>query len=376
MLIRKYVFISGLIGAVLALAACSGSPNPYPTGATPIPTLIPATMPPSEALAEATPEPVDVSYPAGMPSAENGQTLYNEHCAECHGEDGTGAVPNARDFSDVDYRRGKTPVEFYMAITEGHGGAGAGEDMPAFGAELTSDQRWDVVYYVWRFAAPDESLIAGQALYSENCIDCHGPEGRSMILGAADFSDQRFMSNLPSSDLFVAVTQGRDSMPAWQSRLSQDERWSVIDFVRTFTYNPTLPAPEVEADGEGGAAEETVVFVPEMPEEPEKPECDASYLSQSNPFAWDDAEAIAAGQVLFDDNCSRCHGDDGRGVEGLDYIPTDLTNPAVQTLLRENGGEYLCRVAEGLHDMPSFKRKMDQEQMWQVLTFVGTLGDE
>ncbi len=377
MLTRKYIFILGLIGVVMMmLAACSGSPNPYPTGATPIPTLIPATMPPSEVLAKAMPEPVDVSYPAGVPSAANGQTLYNVHCAECHGEDGTGAVPNARDFSDVDYRRGKTPVDFYLAITEGHGGAGAGEDMPAFGTELTSDQRWDVVYYVWRFAAPDESLIAGQVLYAENCVDCHGPTGRSMILGAADFSDQRFMSNLPSSDLFVAVTQGKDSMPAWQSRLSQDERWSVVDFIRTFTYDPVLPVPEAEAGAEGEAAEETVAFVPEIPEEPEKPECDASYLSQSNPFAWDDAEAIAAGQELYDEYCSRCHGDDGRGVADLDYIPTDLTNPAVQTLLRENGGEYLCRVAEGLNDMPALKRKMDQEQMWQVLTFVGTLGDE
>jgi len=372
MLTRKNALLISLFLIVIGLSACTGDPNPYPTGATPIPTLIPVTLPPSDVVFAAEVEPVDVSYPAGIPSAENGEPLYMEHCAECHGEDGTGAVPNARDFSDADYRRGKTPLEFYLDTTEGHGGSGTGDDMPAFGEMLTSDQRWDVVYYIWRFAVPTESLVAGQALYAENCVDCHGPAGESMILGAADFSDQQFMSSHPSSDLFVSVTQGENDMPAWQARLTQDERWAVVDFVRTFTYNPVIPAAVVE--GEDGG-EEAPVFVVEEIVEPEKPECDPAYLAQENPFTWDDADAVAEGLLLYEDNCSRCHGADGTGEEGLSYVPADLTNPAVQTLLRENGGEYLCRVAEGISDMPAMKRQMDESQMWQVLTYVGTLGE-
>jgi len=373
MLTRKNTLLIALFLIVVGLSACTGDPNPYPTGATPIPTLIPATMPPDDVVFAAEAEPVDVSYPAGVPSAEMGEPLYVEHCAECHGEDGTGAVPNARDFSDADYRRGKTPLEFYLDTTEGHGGAGSGDDMPAFGEVLTSDQRWDVVYYIWRFAAPTDSLVTGQALYAENCVDCHGPTGQSMILGAADFSNQQFMSDHPSSDLFVSVTQGKDSMPAWQARLSQEERWAVVDFIRTFTYNPVLPVEVVEGEDAGG--EETAVFVPEEAEVVEKPACDASYLEQSNPNAWDDADAIAAGLELYTENCTRCHAADGSGEEGLAYIPSDLTSPAVQTLLRENGGEYLCRVAEGISDMPALKRRLDEAQMWQILTYVGVLGE-
>jgi mono/diheme cytochrome c family protein len=366
---KKYAMIILLIVVTGLLVACTGNPNPYPTGATPIPTLIPATLPPSNVVFAAEAEPVEVSYPAGLPSASNGQALYDEHCAECHGLEGKGSDPAARDFRDADYRRGETPVDFYLAITEGHGGAGAGADMPAFGSLLTSDQRWDVVYYTWRFAAPDESLLAGQEIYHTNCEDCHGPTGRSMILGAADFSDQPFMSNRASSDLFVSVTQGKDSMPAWQARLDQDERWAVIDYVRTFTYDPVLAV----AGGEEAAGEE-VAFAPTTTEELQKPDCDAGFLSQSNPYAWDDADALASGEEVYGEFCNRCHGDDGTGVADLAYIPTDLTNPAVQALLRENGGEYLCRISEGLFEMPAFKRQMDQDQMWQVLTYVGTLG--
>ncbi len=123
MLTRKNALLISLFLIVIGLSACTGDPNPYPTGATPIPTLIPVTLPPSDVVFAAEVEPVDVSYPAGIPSAENGEPLYMEHCAECHGEDGTGAVPNARDFSEADYRRGKTPLEFYLDTTEGHGGS-------------------------------------------------------------------------------------------------------------------------------------------------------------------------------------------------------------------------------------------------------------
>ncbi len=372
MLTRRQILMTCIFLVIGVLVACTDNPNPLPTGATPIPTLIPATLPPTDFVTEAELEPVAASFPAALPSAENGQALYELHCAECHGLDGTGQVSNARDFSDVDYRRGETPLRFFLDTTEGHSGAGAGNDMPAFGEILTSDQRWDVVYYAWRFAAPDESLLAGQEIYAENCVECHGVNGRSKILGAADFSDQRFMSDHPASQLYVSITQGKGSMPAWQARLDQDNRWEVIDYIRTFTYDPVLPIPESEVEADG---EEAVAFAPTEIEEPEKPECDASYLEQSNPFAWDDPEAITAGGELYMEYCTRCHGDDGVGTQDLDYIPTDLTNPGVQTLLRENGGEYLCRVADGLNEMPRFIRQMDQEQMWQVLTFMGTLGE-
>jgi mono/diheme cytochrome c family protein len=68
-------------------------------------------------------------------------------------------------------------------------------------------------------------------------------------------------------------------------------------------------------------------------------------------------------------NKKRCH-----GVEGLGYLPGDLTGAEIQTILLVTPGEYLCRVAEGLDGMPSFKRKMTEDEIWQVYTFTSTLG--
>jgi mono/diheme cytochrome c family protein len=236
-MIRLTVPLKILLGSIIliiSLTACA-PPQPLPAGPTPIPTLIPATIPPSNIKPTEVAIQVVESYPAGLPSASSGQDLYGVHCASCHGIDGNGLVPNARNFSDVDYMRGETPADFYVIITEGRQA-----DMPAFGEELTSDERWAVVYYVWRFSTTADILQIGHEIYQSNCVSCHGEDGRSMILGAANFSDQRFMANKSPSDLYVSVTQGQGSMPAWQARLGQDDRWAVIDYIRTFTYAPQV----------------------------------------------------------------------------------------------------------------------------------------
>ena len=134
-----------VIAIFFIFAACTPQ-NQLPDGPTPIPTLIPVTVQPGSLQPTEIFSPVIESYPAGLPSAMAGQSLYGEHCASCHGVDGNGVVPNARDFGDVDYMRGETPANFYIIVTEGRGA-----DMPAFGENLTSDERWNIVYYVWHF---------------------------------------------------------------------------------------------------------------------------------------------------------------------------------------------------------------------------------
>jgi mono/diheme cytochrome c family protein len=343
----------GSIILMIPLTACA-PPQPLPVGPTPIPTLIPATIPPSNIKPTEVAIQVVESYPAGLPSASSGQDLYGEHCASCHGIDGNGLVPNARNFSDVDYMRGETPADFYVIITEGRQ-----VDMPAFGEELTSDERWAVVYYVWRFSTTADILQIGHEIYQSNCVSCHGEDGRSMILGAANFSDQRFMANKSPSDLYVSVTQGQGSMPAWQARLGQDDRWAVMDYIRTFTY-----APQV---GEEAA----ISLTDSTSSESERPEC-APYLEQSNPFDWNNADTIAAGQTLYNDNCAGCHGEDGTGR--LPGIP-DFTDPTTQADLHNDTGKYLCSIAEGYQSMPQFKDELNEEEMWQLLIWIAAFGD-
>ena len=338
------------IGLCSLLVACAG-PRSLPNGLTPIPTLIPATEPVSQPGEAAAPSFTLLSYPARLPSALRGQPLYSSYCATCHGADGMGVVPGARNFNDLDYMRGEAPAYFYAILSEGRG------EMPSFRDTLTSDERWDAAFYVWRYSTDTGTLALGQSIFEGNCVPCHGDDGAGKVLGAADFTDLRVMDSRAPRDLYLTVTQGRGSMPAWQRRLTQEERWAAIDFVRTFSYDPNLPGESATAPLPTATPVELV--------------CAPTYLSQTNPFAWDDPAAIVAGESTYAQACAMCHGPDGLG--SLPGAP-DLTTAQYQTALRAEGGQSLCVVAEGEKAMPGWKEILTTEQIWQVLTFISTLG--
>lgn len=59
-------------------------------------------------------------------------------------------------------------------------------------------------------------------------------------------------------------------MPAWQGRLSQDERWVVIDYLRTFTFDAGIPGETQPEAIPTGAATETA--------------CDPILLAETDPL--------------------------------------------------------------------------------------------
>ncbi|MBE0410599.1 MAG: c-type cytochrome [Anaerolineales bacterium] len=340
-----------LLGLILLISACV-APRSLPEGPTPIPTLIPATDVSDSVLSVSRPTFIVQSYPAQLPSASDGLQIYQQQCASCHGEDGYGTVPGARNFGDLDYMRGETTASFYAAITEGRG------TMPGFQDRISSDARWDVVFYVWRFSTDAETIELGRQIYETNCVACHGADGTGEVLGAADLTDLRFVAHQAPRDFYLIITQGKGSMPAWQGRLSQDERWAVIDYLLTFSYDPTLP--------------EEVTAAPQPTIPSDEDVCSPTYLAQTNPYAWDDDSAIVAGKLIYDQACAVCHGTDGVGT-----FPgtSDLSTAESSNQLRANSGQFLCIVAEGLNAMPGWKETLSTDEMWQVLTYIDSLGD-
>ncbi len=345
----KTLWLIWIILLAYGLSSCA-SPRLLPAGPTPIPTLIPVTEVASAIEPTAIPSPAVLSYPARLPSATEGQKSYNIYCTECHGVDGVGIVPGARNFRDLDYMRAETPTDFYLAVTEGRG------EMPGYTTTLSSDERWDVVFYVWRLSTTEDTLETGQTIYTQNCASCHGETGGGELLGASDLTNLRLMADFTSQSLFLTVTQGRGSMPAWQSLLSQDERWAVIDYVRSFTYDPTL-------------SEEVVVApTPSLAEEPTQ--VAGCQPDQTNPFAWDDAGAIQAGEPLYQTQCTLCHGADGSGA--LPNAP-DFTSPGVNAEFKGNPGSFFCSLTEGKGAMPAYGDSLSVEERWQVLTYLASL---
>lgn len=354
MAIRKWIFGPLIIVILLIGLSSCAPPSNLPEGPTPIPTLIPVTDIPDFSEPMQTPSFAILSYPARPPSASNGQSIYLEYCAECHGDDGSGVVTGSRNFQDLDYMRGETPANFYVAVTEGRG------EMPGYNDTLTSDDRWDVVFYVWRHSTTADTLQLGEDVYRERCATCHGEDGSGELLGSANFTDLRQMDELAPRDLYLTVTQGRGSMPAMQSLLTQDERWAVIDYLRTYTYDPSV-SQEI---GMVDTLEETTLEG--------STQVAACATEASNPFDWDDETVISAGEATYLLQCAMCHGPDGSG--GLPNTP-DFTSSEISDDLIENAGQNLCSIIDGIGVMPAFGGALSEDELWQVLTFIGSLGE-
>jgi putative copper resistance protein D len=84
------------------------------------------------------------------------------------------------------------------------------------------------------------SIVSGQALYRTHCQACHGvagygdgPAGARLSKPPADLTAQHAADHT-AGDLFWWLTHGfpGSGMPAFAERLSPEERWDVINFVR------------------------------------------------------------------------------------------------------------------------------------------------
>lgn len=212
----------------LVLAACN-TPAPLPVAPTAIPTLIPATLPPPGA--QNTPQP-GVVLPVSAPDATAGLPIFAEQCASCHGADGAGQVEGSRDFTDVDYMRGAAPVDFFAVVTNGAG------EMPPFKDKLSDDERWNVTWALWSFAVPAAEITQGKSVYeTAGCVNCHGANGQGAIPQARKFSPD-FIPQFSAQQYYQSVSAGKGIMPAHQERLSAEDRWASVEFVRTFSYQP------------------------------------------------------------------------------------------------------------------------------------------
>jgi len=89
----------------------------------------------------------------------------------------------------------------------------------------------------------DESIATGKALYDEYCIGCHGASGRgdgpkaaTLDHTPADFTDPHMAEEMTDAAFFWRISEGveDEDMPAWKEKLSEEDRWQLVNFVRTF----------------------------------------------------------------------------------------------------------------------------------------------
>ncbi len=85
----------------------------------------------------------------------------------------------------------------------------------------------------------EERLQTGQKWFNVFCITCHGPEGdgNGKIVGPDLFPAPPSLHteqarNFPDGHIFHVITKGQNKMPSYADRLTVDQRWSVVEYVR------------------------------------------------------------------------------------------------------------------------------------------------
>ena len=95
---------------------------------------------------------------------------------------------------------------------------------------------------------------------------------------------------------------------------------------------------------------------------------------RKNPLPASHANLNAA-KPVFNEYCSNCHGDSGKG-DGSDAMmydpsPSDLTDAKHMNSLTD--GEIFYQITQGRKPMPSFRKKLTEDQRWQLVILVRSL---
>lgn len=182
-----------------------------------------------------------------------GLTVYAENCAACHGSNGSGTVI-APAIDTPDLRQ--TPVEELVdLVTSGVSGTlMAGWDDMLEPTEITAVihliLRWpDLVQAgvdfpeveVMTIPTSPELMAAGNQLFNIACKSCHGVDGYGSPMAPA-VNNQLFLSETPDAAIYQIIAGGIPGtlMPAWGSRLNDQEIQSLVAFLRG--QEPSAPA--------------------------------------------------------------------------------------------------------------------------------------
>ena len=160
---------------------------------------------------------------------EGGKAAFRIHCTTCHGAGAAGGkgYPN---LNDDDWLWGGDVDAIHATIAHGVRQSADAQSrmsqMPAFGRDgiLKPNEVADVVSYVRTISrqdAPDAASARGSALFTANCVVCHGPEGKgNRALGAPNLTDPIWLYGGDRASLTETVTNARyGQMPNWGAQL-------------------------------------------------------------------------------------------------------------------------------------------------------------
>ena len=95
--------------------------------------------------------------------------------------------------------------------------------------------------------ANETSIALGKKIYERQCLACHGAQGKGDGPVAAhlekrpgNLSDPKLWEQSDGA-LFWKVNEGHRPMPTFKRIMSDEERWPVINYIRTLAPRPSIP---------------------------------------------------------------------------------------------------------------------------------------
>ena len=100
----------------------------------------------------------------------------------------------------------------------------------------------------------------------------------------------------------------------------------------------------------------------------------AKYKKMENPYA-NVSDEDRIGRILYSKHCKSCHGTKGKGdgkkAASLDTPTGDFT---LATFKEQTDGSLYYKTFFGRDDMPSFKKKItDEEEQWLLVNYIKNL---
>ncbi len=88
------------------------------------------------------------------------------------------------------------------------------------------------------------SFNRGKNLFNTFCIPCHGLQGKGNGPVASAYTPQPAdltspaIQSLADGEIFLVITNGFSTMPSFRDRLQPNERWDLVNYVRSFGQKP------------------------------------------------------------------------------------------------------------------------------------------
>jgi mono/diheme cytochrome c family protein len=99
-----------------------------------------------------------------------------------------------------------------------------------------------------------KSIAIGRNTFLQNCVGCHGPDGKSQIdvvANATDLTDpQAFRDGKSDGEMFRSIRDGAGaSMPSFKSQIDKEEDlWHLVNYIHSLWPPEAQPPLEKEKE--------------------------------------------------------------------------------------------------------------------------------